>query len=854
MKLRCISYMHALARIALTAIVICALALAVPITYNTPAYQSAFADEVENTTAPKVVKVGYVNQKGLLTKNSEGMLTGYNYDYLMNIAQFTGWKYEFIEAPGETENERLSNLLTMLDKGEVDIEGGLVYSDALAKLYEYPQNSYGTTHTSLFIPNSGASITRTDLYTRGTLRIAVPEAAKQRREELVDFCTTNGITLEMIDCVSLEEMKEKTKAGEADAFLGVDINVNEGFSIAVSFIGRPFFFAAPKGQRAIIDEIDQTIIRINESSPTLQTTLYDKYFNEYVSDFSLTNDELEFARQRETLRVGIISERAPLQSFDGQTGRLKGVTKGILDYLSVHAGLSFEVVRIERSDNPAEALRNADVDIVAGVIEGSAQIEAFGLSLTSPYMTTASLLVYNKYVDPNSLDEKILALPWDMKDSYEDNGNVKLYDSLEACFKAVNSGEADFTYGTASMSSYYQGVDNLKNLLTLPVSANSTGISLGMVQPVEPELLVILNKSINSLTVAERDALVYGNSLISGNEQVASFVRDHLLEFAIGCIMVLALIIVSLALFQRSRLKAARITREDNARFQQLYSLANEQFFEYSIESDTLRISKSGTSIASLQSDEDDDSPYLIIHNARERLQAIESPEILDAFTSPTDIVTEALCPEADGSERWLRVMSHFVTDANDHPTSVIGKIANIDDEMQEKMDLSERAYHDGLTGLLNWKTFQEKASALLTQGKAGGLLVIDTDDFKSVNDTYGHLAGDIALQRTAAALVHAFRPLDLVGRLGGDEFAICINGAITDENLAKRCADMIEVGVEFPDQDGVMRTVTLSVGGVGLHGIATTYEDAYHQADKALYRAKAEGKKRFILEEHQAQ
>ena len=73
-----------------------------------------------------------------------------------------------------------------------------------------------------------------------------------------------------------------------------------------------------------------------------------------------------------------------------------------------------------------------------------------------------------------------------------------------------------------------------------------------------------------------------------------------------------------------------------------------------------------------------------------------------------------------------------FVEDDTGKPISVIGKITNIDDEMREKMDLSERAHHDGLTGLLNWQTFQETAGELLSNGNAGAVLVVDTDDSRA--------------------------------------------------------------------------------------------------------------------------
>ena len=133
-------------------------------------------------------------------------------------------------------------------------------------------------------------------------------------------------------------------------------------------------------------------------------------------------------------------------------------------------------------------------------------------------------------------------------------------------------------------------------------------------------------------------------------------------------------------------------------------------------------------------------------------------------------------------------------------------------------------------------------------------MLVVDTDDFKGVNDTYGHLAGDRALQQTAAALTAAFRPQDLIGRLGGDEFAICVNGRIDDERLAIACAGIVKRGVTFTDQYGTEHEVTLSIGGVELHGKIASYQSAYRQADKALYRAKAAGKNRFVIGSYQAE
>ena len=142
-----------------------------------------------------MVKVGYMQQEGVLARNEDGTFEGYTYDYLIHIAQFTGWKYEFIEAPGANDSELAVALIDMLANGEVDIEGGMTYSQSLAEYFEYPQNSYGTAHTALFVPNTNNTITQTNLFTRDNVTVSLLASSSMRREELVYFFEQNGICL-----------------------------------------------------------------------------------------------------------------------------------------------------------------------------------------------------------------------------------------------------------------------------------------------------------------------------------------------------------------------------------------------------------------------------------------------------------------------------------------------------------------------------------------------------------------------------------------------------------------------------------------------------------------------------------
>lgn len=156
-------------------------------------------------------------------------------------------------------------------------------------------------------------------------------------------------------------------------------------------------------------------------------------------------------------------------------------------------------------------------------------------------------------------------------------------------------------------------------------------------------------------------------------------------------------------------------------------------------------------------------------------------------------------------------------------------------DKVQKLNMLVER---DLLTGLVNYPSFQKLFNDLVDQSI--WLFVIDMDDFKSLNDTYGHLLGNRALQAAADAFCSSVRAEDIVCRMGGDEFLILcsdIDGIRTAESLLERIKSHVE-GVDLE------RGCRLSVS-IGATAIGTTdsLESAFERADKALYEAKRAGK-----------
>jgi diguanylate cyclase (GGDEF)-like protein len=178
-----------------------------------------------------------------------------------------------------------------------------------------------------------------------------------------------------------------------------------------------------------------------------------------------------------------------------------------------------------------------------------------------------------------------------------------------------------------------------------------------------------------------------------------------------------------------------------------------------------------------------------------------------------------------------------------------IGQIATAHRALEHLQDeLAVQATHDSLTGLVNrTQSARLVAGALGRARRSGntvGLLFIDLDAFKAVNDTHGHRAGDDVLHEVAARMTRVIRDGDFVGRLGGDEFVVGMEN-VTDENAAVALANRLIVAVSATIRlsDGTAVQVGASIGIALGRGGETNVETLLHEADLAVYEAKEAGR-----------
>lgn len=161
--------------------------------------------------------------------------------------------------------------------------------------------------------------------------------------------------------------------------------------------------------------------------------------------------------------------------------------------------------------------------------------------------------------------------------------------------------------------------------------------------------------------------------------------------------------------------------------------------------------------------------------------------------------------------------------------------------------DLERAASTDWLTGCLNRGAFTALATAAAQDGAPGVLMIVDADDFKSINDTFGHEHGDQALRSIAGVIRANVRDTDLVGRLGGEEFGIYArdvsvrHGAVLAEAIREAVQD-----ISFNPTD-VHHALSVSIG-VATAASSVTFARLFRIADQQLYAAKANGRNRVAI------
>lgn len=553
--------------------------------------------------------------------------------------------------------------------------------------------------------------------------------------------------------------------------------------------------------------------------------------------FDMSETEWEYLASIDSLRIGYLRYNAPFQ-YEDEEHVFQGVTAQLWKIISEQTGIYTEYFAYDNYSQILEALSNGEIDVIAGIED----MESYGndIRLSKEYFTYSNVIVKLDTVSMDSINEMQAAVvQGNERDYYKGLTNVVYGKTIEENIRQVEKAQADYTITNYYSGNYYINKDDYDDLSIIPITSKST-LHIGFAKDTDTRLIAICNKCIYALSDGNIEMMLL-SAMDSGRDNIS--LKKIIKAYPLHCVGFLCVIfgmVISIMIWvSRVKAKNAKVHELDAKRYHILADLADEYVFEYSQASDSLSFDR--------KFEESFGFPKRI------SLKDIsESEKGLHAFTKifnelkqdEENTFKEFLYHHNNGSKIWYRMIVSKIID-NGKLVQIIGKVSNIQKEIDKRLELLDKTERDPLTGLYNrhgLSVMFERYNQPEDTESSYALAMIDFDDFKHVNDTLGHAGGDEALKLLAVNMLQVFGANSVSVRYGGDEFLVYLPNVKDMDTLKEKLMQLVQNMDCTMEYQGSSRKISISAGAI-LAGNNVAFQDAYEKADALLYEIKSEGK-----------
>lgn len=485
------------------------------------------------------IKVGYSIVSGF-TEVENDIYSGFGFEYLREIAKYTGWEYEFIEMS-------TNDMINKLKDGEIDIAGAMLKNEQTMELYDFPEYNSGATYTTLVTLKDNNSINISNHETLEGIKVGYFETGKIKLENFKNFCKTNefnNIELIPYPYESGNEIEEALESGEVDAIITGDLLVGDGKKVIAKFGSIPYYFATTKGNTEIISGLNKAISKIKEKEPDYDQVLYSKYFENFSSKvISLTEEEEEYVNNIGVLKGIYVDNIIPVEYYNTKTNEADGIYVDLVSLIMERAGIKLELIKTNTYEEAYKMLKNKEADFIIAVPDTYSIEKENNLFLTQSYVDIDMVKVKNKNI---RTDKEIVALV----KGYEYYGanyvnEVKYYETIEEVLEAIEKGEATVTNGSSYSISNYVSSGYYSNLIILSQEENVNS-SMAFAKTIDKKLINIINKAIDTLSTDEINNIIYENTSNIHHKITLKrlFIENTILFTVIAIIIIMAIFII----------------------------------------------------------------------------------------------------------------------------------------------------------------------------------------------------------------------------------------------------------------------------------------------------------------------
>ena len=511
----------------------------------------------------KTVRVGYYENEVFQEGAQEGAVkTGYAYEYYRKLAEYTGWKYNYVYGS-------FADLYQMLLDGEIDLLAGLARREDRLGLIGYPEAAMGHESYNL-VKHEGDTEINVDPATLEGKKIGVMESALV--DALHQFLDTHGVKATVITFPDYDSLFTSFNAGELDVLAGEG---DSGFSvenavILYSFGASDYYLVVNIGRPDLLEQLNtaQTLLAVEE--PNYLNSLSTRYYSGSLASRAHSTAETEWLEAHNELRVGYLEKYLPYSDTDdnGQaTGIVTDVTEQMLKSLNIDT-LSVSYHGYQNYDDMIADLVAGAIDTAFPVGGGLYYSEESGIYQSNPVVSAATEIVFKgefrrDNISHFAVNENNRMQYYYVRTHFPD-AQITFYPSANDCLDAVVAGQED-----ATTLNGLRANDMLKNtryeslsLLQLSQSDDRCyGVAMG-----NEGLLKLLNRGINVLGIdyGQNQAYRYADGLYSYS--FFDLVRQHLGIFILGILAIAAVIIF--LLLRDNRRSRTQIREKENARIE----------------------------------------------------------------------------------------------------------------------------------------------------------------------------------------------------------------------------------------------------------------------------------------------
>lgn len=460
--------------------------------------------------ASEKVRIGYYEDGDYMNRNSNGNYAGFNFEYLQQIAKYTGWIYEIVDAKSFTA------AYDMLISGEIDLLPGLYYTEERAQDILFPDSAMCNIYTTLNLRSDDTRYDYEDFSSFEGMKVGVIRDSVDA-DNFHSYCKTNKIKAEIFPYAETQDLLDALDDHTLDAIAITHLGKNSTYRSIAQFSPSPIFMAVTKNRTDLLTQLNATLNRIKLRDPNYDIKLYEKYFSVSAAQEPVfSQSEKAFIQETAPINVVYSSNRTPLSYLNSVTGEFSGVVADLFQIISETTGLRFNYTPKENYTDMLASVKDGSAEVIAGAANDYLWSAQNHLSTTSYFLrapvamisanrqTTSPVLALS---DGSFLSESIAG---DNKDK-----KILYYDSVEDCFEALARGDADITYSNTYIAEYLLSDPRYELFSIVTMTNYSDEISIGVSSSSDPRIFSIVDKVLQYTSNDVINELVLKNSLNS---------------------------------------------------------------------------------------------------------------------------------------------------------------------------------------------------------------------------------------------------------------------------------------------------------------------------------------------------